>query len=427
MSSPADPASPPLFTGYQKAVIAMLAFLQFAVIIDFMLMAPLGALIMPALNATTAQFGTVVSAYAFAAGAAGFLAAGFADRFDRKRLLLFFYAGFILGTAWCGLARSFESLLAARIFTGLFGGVIGSVVLAIATDLFAPQQRGRVMGFIQTAFAASQILGIPIGIWLSTRWNWHVPFLTLAVLGLAAGVLIAVVMRPVDAHLQLRQERSPLAHLVHTLVEPRHALSFLAMLFLATGGFMLMPFSSAFTVYNLGIDLDHLPIIYLATGIAMIFVGPLVGKATDAYGRLNMFLVGTAIMTVMVLIYTSLEHSTLLVVSLINVVLFVGIFSRMIPFQTLMTQVPDTTHRGSFNAVAASLSQLAGGFASVIAGHIVLQGADGRLQHYDVAGYVVVATGLLVSVMMWRIDRRVRASAAGLPGEGALRPSGAAQ
>ena len=163
MNTPTSPASAS-FSGYQKIVIAMLAFLQFAVIIDFMLMAPLGALIMPALAVTPAQFGTVVSAYAFAAGVSGFLTAGFADRFDRKKLLLFFYAGFIAGTAWCGLARSFESLLLARIVTGLFGGVIGSVVLAIATDLFAPQMRGRVMGFIQTAFAASQILGIPIGI-----------------------------------------------------------------------------------------------------------------------------------------------------------------------------------------------------------------------------------------------------------------------
>jgi MFS family permease len=42
----------------------------------------------------------------------------------------------------------------ARIVTGLFGGVIGSVVLAIATDLFATTQRGRVMGIIQTAFDA---------------------------------------------------------------------------------------------------------------------------------------------------------------------------------------------------------------------------------------------------------------------------------
>jgi predicted MFS family arabinose efflux permease len=405
---PANAAAAPLFTGYQKAVIAMLAFLQFAVIIDFMLMAPLGALIMPALDATTAQFGTVVSAYAFAAGASGFLAAGFADRFDRKKLLLFFYAGFVIGTAWCGMAGSFESLLAARIFTGLFGGVIGSVVLAIATDLFVVEQRGRVMGFIQTAFAASQILGIPVGIWLSTRWDWQVPFLTLAVLSLAVGLLIALVMRPVNAHLKMKQERSPLGHLVHTVLEPRHALSFLAVLFLATGGFMLMPFSSAFTVYNLGIDLEHLPIIYLVTGTAMIFIGPLVGKFTDTVGKLRMFLFGTCLMMVMVVIYTNLSTSTVAMVSLINVVMFMGIFSRMIPFQALMTQVPAPTHRGAFNAVSASLQQLAGGLASLVAGHIVVEGVDGRLQHYNVAGYVVVVTGLLAMVLFWRIQRNVQ-------------------
>src|SRR6187455_3701210 len=197
------------FSGYQKVVVGMLAFLQFAVILDFMLMSPLGALIMPSLAITPAQFGSVVSAYAFAAGVSGLLTAGFADRFDRKKLLLFFYMGFLGGTLWCGLAQSFESLLLARIVAGLFGGVIGSVVLAIATDLFPPQMRGRVMGFIQTAFAASQILGIPIGIYLSNRWNWHVPFLALVVLGLMGGLLIALVMRPVNEHLRLRQEKSP--------------------------------------------------------------------------------------------------------------------------------------------------------------------------------------------------------------------------
>ena len=397
------------FSGYQKVVVGMLAFLQFAVILDFMLMSPLGALIMPSLSITPAQFGSVVSAYAFAAGVSGLLTAGFADRFDRKKLLLFFYTGFIAGTLWCGLARSFESLLVARIVTGLFGGVIGSVVLAIATDLFAPQMRGRVMGFIQTAFAASQVLGIPFGIYLSNHWNWHVPFLALAVLGLLGGLLIAWGMKPVDEHLKLPQERGVFAHLLHTLAEPRHRLSFVSVLFLATGGFMLMPFSSAFTVNNLGISLHDLPIIYLVTGIATIFIGPLVGKAADALGKLRVFFFGSAVMIATVLVYTNLGPTTLTVVTLVNVVLFVGIFSRMIPFQALMSQVPAPTQRGSFNAINASIAQLAGGLASLVAGHIVQQGADGRIHHYDVAGYVVVATSLLACVLMWRIQRGVTA------------------
>jgi predicted MFS family arabinose efflux permease len=400
------------FSGYQKMVVGMLAFLQFAVILDFMLMSPLGAVIMPSLEITPAQFGSVVSAYAFAAGVSGLLTAGFADRFDRKKLLLFFYLGFILGTLWCGLAQSFPSLLLARIVTGVFGGVIGSVVLAIATDLFPPQMRGRVMGFIQTAFAASQILGIPIGIYLSNRWNWHVPFLALVALGVLGGLLIAWYMKPVADHLKVPQEHNAFDHLQRTVTEPRYLLSFVSVLFLATGGFMLMPFSSAFTVNNLGISLHDLPIIYLVTGIATIFVGPLVGKAADTVGKLRVFFMGTALTIIMVLIYTNLGESTLVVVTMINVVLFIGIFSRMIPFQALMSQVPVQTQRGSFNAINASISQLAGGLASLVAGHIVQQGADGKLHHYNVAGFVVVGTSLLACYLMWRIQRGITANAA---------------
>src|SRR6202041_1092241 len=102
--------------------------------------------------------------YAFSAGISGILAAGFADRFDRKRLLLFFYGGFSPWKAPFAIAPHYHVLLLGRIVTGLFGGVIGSVVLAIVTDLFSLQLRGRVMGFVQTAFAASQVLGLPAGL-----------------------------------------------------------------------------------------------------------------------------------------------------------------------------------------------------------------------------------------------------------------------
>lgn len=247
------------FSPYQKQAVGMLAFLQFAVVLDFMIMSPLGALIMPALQITPSQFGLVVSAYAFSAGASGLLTAGFADRFDRKKLLLFFYTGFILGTVWCGMAQSFESLLIARVVTGLFGGVIGSIVLAITTDLFAPQLRGRVMGVIQTAFAASQVLGIPAGLYLSNRWDWHVPFLAMAGLGLAGGLVVTWKMKPVADHLKIPQERSAMLHLVHTVTDKRYLNAFLATTLLATGGFMIMPFSSAYLVGNMGIDLEHLP------------------------------------------------------------------------------------------------------------------------------------------------------------------------
>jgi predicted MFS family arabinose efflux permease len=403
--------SPPIstsFTPYQKLVVGMLAFLQFAVILDFMLMSPLGAVIMPTLKIAPAQFGFVVSAYAFSAGAAGLVTAGFADRFDRKRLLLFFYVGFIVGTVWCGLAQNYESLLAARIVTGLFGGVIGSIVLAIATDLFPPQMRGRVMGMIQTAFAASQVLGLPVGLYLSNRWSWHAPFLAMAAFGAVAGLVVAWRMKPVADHLAIAQEHTPWRHLFNTVAAPRHLTAFATTALLSTGGFMLMPFSSAYVVNNLGIALAALPTIYLVTGLCTIFVGPLVGKAADAFGKFRVFLGGSALSIAMVLIYTHLGAIPLPALIVVNVLMFAGIFSRMIPFQALASSVPEPAKRGSFNAVSASIQQLSGGLASVVAGHVVALGADGRLQRFDVVGYVVVATTLLSAPLMWRIDRAVK-------------------
>ncbi|MFJ2987195.1 MFS transporter [Collimonas sp. NPDC087041] len=404
--NPATTSPSTQFSRYQKFVVGMLAFLQFAVILDFMLMSPLGAVIMPALHISPQQFGLVVSAYAFSAGVSGLLTAGFADRYDRKKLLLFFYSGFIIGTVWCGLAQSFETLLLARIVTGLFGGVIGSVVLAISTDLFPPHMRGRVMGLIQTAFAASQVLGIPIGLYLSNRWNWHVPFLAMAALGLCGGLFVAWRMQPVAAHLAIPQEHSPWMHLYHTVTEPRYLIAFAITALLTTGGFMLMPFSSAFAVNNLGVSLHDLPTVYLVTGMCTIFFGPMIGKAADKFGKFRVFTLGTGLSIIMVLIYTHLGPISLPALIVVNVVMFVGIFSRMIPFQALVSSVPVTTQRGSFNAISASIQQLSGGIASVVAGHIVVLGADGKLLHFDVVGYVVVGTSLVALTLLWRLQRR---------------------
>ena len=396
-----------VFSRYQKFVIALLAFLQFTIILDFMIISPLGAIVMPTLHTTPQQFGLAVSAYAFAAGASGLLAAGFADRFDRKRLLLFFYAGFLLGTLFCALATSYPLLLGARIVTGLFGGVIGSVVLAIATDLFPLERRGRVMGFIQTAFAASQVLGLPAGLYLANRWDWHAPFFAIIAVAAPVGLVIAFFMKPVAAHLTLKQERSPFMHLAHTMAEPRYRLAFIVTMLLPTGGYMLMPFSTAFMVNNVGLPLSTLPTIYLVTGLFTVFVGPLVGKASDSYGKFRTFCFGTIMTVVMVTIWTNMGRATLATVIAVNVLLFIGIFSRMIPAQALFSAIPEVTKRGAFNAVSASLQQVAGGVSAGIAGAVIAQAPNGALTHFNWLGLIVMTVALVSMSLMYFVHKAV--------------------
>lgn len=395
------------FSPYQKFVVAILAFLQFTIILDFMIISPLGAIVMPALDISTHEFGWAVSSYAFSAAISGVLAAGFADRYDRKRLLLFFYGGFIVGTALCAVAPTYHFLLAARVVTGLFGGVIGSVVLAIAADLFPLEMRGRVMGFVQTAFAGAQVLGLPVGIYLAGLWNWHSPFVAIVAIAVPASLVIALYMKPVVGHLKSKQEHSAWLHLARTLFEPKYAPAFVAIMALTTGGYMIMPFLSTFIVNNIGLPLSDLPTVYLVTGLCTVFTGPLVGKASDRFGKFRTFLFGTVVFLIMIAIYTDLGPTSLVAVTIVNALLFVGIFSRMIPAQALFSAVPEPTKRGSFNAIMASLQQFSGGIASAFAGLIIVQNSTGQLQHFDWMGYIVMATALLSLALIYFIHRAV--------------------
>lgn len=396
-----------VFTRYQVFMIAILAILQFTVILDFMVMSPLGAILLPVLKITTSQFGLVVSSYAFSAGVAGLLTAGFADKFDRKKLLLFFYTGFLLGTFFCAIAPTYHFLLLARIVTGLFGGVIGSIGFAIITDLFAINVRGRVMGYVQMAFAASQVLGLPIGLYLANHFGWHSPFWMVGIFGILVGIVIILYMRPIVGHLLLESEHSPLQHLIKTATKPSYVLAFITTTLLATGGFMIMPFGSAFATNNLGLTLDQLPILYGVTGVFSIFFGPFTGRLSDKVGKYKIFVAGSIISAILISVYTRMGVTPLWIVLILNVILFIGITSRMIPASALMTAIPEAKDRGAFMSFNASVQQVSGGIASAIAGAIVYQAPNGNIIHYERLGIVVICTMAASVVMMYFINKMV--------------------
>ena len=404
-----------IFSSYEVFIIAVLTFLQFTIILDFMVLSPLGAILMPKLHITTAQFGMVVSGYAISAGLSGLLAAGFADKFDRKKMLLFFYAGFIAGTAFCALAQDYYALLLARIFTGIFGGVIGSISFAIITDLFKLEVRGRVMGFVQMAFAGSQVLGIPIGFYLANKWDWHLPFVLIVVVSLIVGVLIVMYMKPVDSHLHNKIQRNALKHLFQTVTRSEYAKAFAATTLLATGGFMLMPFGSAFSINNLGISADVLPALYMITGIFSMGTGPFIGKLTDSIGKYKVFVLGSVLTSVLVAYYCNLGVTPFWLVTLISVLMFAGVSSRMIASSALISAVPDPQDRGAFMSVNSSVQQISGGIATFVAGLIVVQSPDGKLERYGALGWVVIGATALTVFLMYFLNQYVMQKAASAP------------
>lgn len=397
------------FTSYQKFIIVVLALLQFTVVLDFMILSPLGDILMKSLDLTPSRFAWVVSAYAFSAGGAGLMAAGFADKYDRKKNLLFFYVGFLVGTLCCGLSNSYYTLLISRIVTGLFGGVISSISMAIITDLFAINQRGRVMGFVQTAFAASQVLGIPIGLLIAAKFNWHYTFIMIVVFASILGLVVLLKMKPITQHLLIKSDKNPFQHLWHAVSNKQYQIGFLATAMLSIGGFMLMPFSSAFLVNNIHITKEQLPMVFMFTGISSIIVMPIIGKLSDKFDKFKLFTFGSIVAIVMVLIYTNMSPIPLWQVIMINMLLFMGVMSRVVPSMALATAVPEIKDRGAYMSINSSMQQMAGGIAAICAGFIISQHTKtSPIEHFNILGYVVAGSILICLYFVYRVSVLVK-------------------
>jgi len=396
------------FTGYQKIVIFLLAVTQFTVILDFMVMSPLGDILMKSMSLQPKAFGFAVSAYAFSAGISGLLTAGFADRFDRKKLLMFFYFGFIAGTFFCGLAHTYAELVAARIITGLFGGVIGSISMAIITDLFSLQQRGRVMGFVQMGFGASQVLGVPIGLYLATFWGWEAPFLMVASLAVLIAILILFQLKPITAHLAIQKDKSALLHLWHTVKKRKHRIGFTSTALLSIGGFMMMPFGSAFAINNLKISNDQLVMLFTVSGLSSLVIMPIVGRLSDKISKFKIFAIATIWMMGMCVLYTNLSVTPFWIVVIFNILMMMGVMSRMIPSSALTSAIPEMEDRGAFMSINASLQQIAGGVAAAVAGMIVVQRTTSSpLENYNIVGYVIVVISIISIFLLSRVSKMV--------------------
>jgi predicted MFS family arabinose efflux permease len=259
------------------------------------------------------------------------------------------------------------------------------------------------------------VLGIPIGFYLANKWDWHLPFVLIVVVSLIVGVLIVMYMRPVDSHLHNKIQRNALKHLFQTVTRSEYAKAFAATTLLATGGFMLMPFGSAFSINNLGLSADVLPALYLVTGIFSMGTGPFIGKLTDSIGKYKVFVLGSVLTSVLVAYYCNLGVTPFWLVTLISVLMFAGVSSRMIASSALISAVPDPQDRGAFMSVNSSVQQISGGIATFVAGLIVVQSPDGKLERYGALGWVVIGATALTVFLMYFLNQYVMQKAASAP------------
>ena len=395
-----------MFTKSEKILLAILASIQFSSTVDFIIMMPLGPQLMRVFGIDPHQFGLLVSSYTFCAGTSGFFASFFIDKYDRKASLFFFFLGFAIGTIACALAPTYELLLLARGLTGIFGGVLGSLVMSIVSDTISYERRGRALGVVMTSFSIASVVGVPFSLYLASHYSWHSPFSFLGILSLLLCGVIWFKVPSVRTHLQGETAKEPIFSVLTKIIQnanQRRALLFMAAVMF--GHFTLVPFLSPSLVANAGLKETDLTFMYMTGGLCTIFSSPFIGHLADRYGKHRVFFWGALVTIIPYWVITHLDKTPLWMVLAICAVFFVTSGGRMIPSTALVSGTVLPQNRGSFMSIVSCVQNLSSAVASYIAGLIVTAGPNGRLEHYNYVGY----SAILFTFVAIYLSRKIHA------------------
>lgn len=384
----------------ERTLLLLLACVQFTHIMDFMVIMPLGPQLMRELNISAAQFGHIISAFAITAGVAGLAMAPFADRFDRKKLLLVCYAGFTLGTLACGLSTTPEMLMLSRAMCGAFGGISSATLLTIVGDVVPAERRARGMGIIMTAFSVAAALGVPLGLKLAQWWKWEAPFLVIAAVASLVWVALILMLPPVRGH--LNREGADHRKDFLSLLKDRNAWTGIALMMVCVmGHFMVIPYLSPYLVGNVGLAEDHLFLVYLVGGVVTIFTGPLVGKLADQHGRFLMFTILIACACLIVFHISTSGPLPLWHILLNSAIFFIFASGRFIPAQAMISLAVPSSRRGAYMSLVSCSRDLSSGVTAVIGSMIVVKGSGGAMLNFDRLGLLAITISL-ASIWVFR-------------------------
>jgi predicted MFS family arabinose efflux permease len=394
-------------TWQERKILFLLGAVQFTHILDFMIMMPLGSFLMPHFSISPGYFSVIVAAYPVTAFFAGLIAAFHVDRFDRKKVLMAAYAGFLIGTLSCGLAPNAALLMASRVATGLFGGLIGAQVMAIVADLFPYEKRGRAMGAVYMAFAVASIIGVPFSLYLARHFNWHAPFLFIGALGWLLMPLIHSQMPSVDHHVSTEAERPGIRETIGGILTNRNQVNALMLTgMLVFGHFLLIPFINPYMEFNKGFTKSQTPLIYMTGGVCSMLASWSVGRISDGLGKFRVFVAAVLFSLIPILLITDLPDWPLAAVLALFGFWFAASTSRLIPVQAMVSTVVDNAGRGRFMSFQTSFQQLSAGLASLVSGALVSKSPEGRILHYDRVGWLSATVVFLTILLGYRLAKR---------------------
>lgn len=380
----------------EKGLLLTLAIIQFSHITDFMILMPLGPQLMKAFSILPSQFALLVSAYTFSAALSGFLGAFVIDRFDRKKAIILMASGFACGTLACSFSNNYETLLVSRCIAGLFGGVMGALILSIIGDAIPNARRASAMGFVMASFSLASVIGVPIGLYLATLSTWQFPFLILAILASFTLIPMFRYIPTMKDHIVAKNIKpSPLEIINNVTTNKNQVLALIFGSIIMFSHFSIVPFISPYMTTNVGFSEQQITYIYLLGGTLTIFTNPYIGRMADKFGRSKVFTITVLLASIPVFFMTQIGETPIWIVLIITSMFFMFGAGRMVPSTAMITSSVKPVNRGSFMSFNSSFRQLTNGIAAYFAGLIITIGPDGLYQNYDLVGYFAIGMGVL--------------------------------
>ena len=387
----------------ELALLLTLAGIQFTHVVDFMIMMPLGPQLTELYTITDAQFGLLVSAYTFAAGVSGLLAASFVDRFERKRLLLVLYFLFALTTLGCALAPTYGMLMLARIAAGTFGGILSALTQTVIGDVIPFARRGRATGLVMTSFSLATVIGVPSGLFLANHAGWHSSFIAIAVACAVVGLLAMVSLPRLDKHVAQARGQDILFAIRGVWADQNHRRALAMSCAMMFAAFTVVPYITIYMQSNKVLLPNEIPFIYLSGGIVTLLTARWIGALTDRVGKRKMFQRMLLLSMVPMTITTLMQPSPLPVVLFVSASLFFFMNARMIPGMALLTSAAQPQFRGAFMSLNGAVQSMSIGMATWIGGLLIQRNAQGEVTHYWLCALAGVAASLLAFMLAQRV------------------------
>jgi predicted MFS family arabinose efflux permease len=397
----------------ERRLLLVLAAVQFVNVLDFVMVMPLGPDFALALGIPTHWLGVIAGSYTAAAALAGLAGMLFLDRFDRKRALCVALAGLCLATLIGGLSIGLGTLVAARFTAGMFGGPATSLTMALIADSIPPARRGRALGLVLGAFSVASVVGIPAGLELARLGGWRMPFFAVGALGLAVLLMAMLTLPPQRAHLTAAAARSGPPPGT-SFGRPAPLLAFASASLTMLSVFAIVPNLSAFIQFNVGYPRSRLGLLYLVGGVLSFATMRIAGALVDKIGAARVAVLGTALFVTALSTGFAVEPPLLPILAIFCTLMVSGSF-RMVPMTSLSTRVPHPHERARFMSVGSTVQHVASAVGSASSSLFLRELPGGRLVGMDRVALFSIGVALVMPVLLFALEARVRAQEAGVP------------